>query len=277
MSQPKFNIYINKKSVPINDRGFNYGDGIFETILVRNKKAIFIDDHLARLCNGCAKLGIKKPTLSLIKKNIKLCIESSNNCILKILLTRGSSQFGYFFSDKLIPNLYFIKIKIEKKKLQNSNIKLGISKVYLDSISALSKIKHLNRLEQVLAASELNTRPPIYSDLLVLSKEENIIETISSNIFFVRNNNDQLIFETPIIDKYGIDGILRKKIIQYLKKIKMKVVVKNISIRDLNSYNACFKTNSINGVILIDQIQKKKFSRPNLLYNILDDFIYINA
>jgi len=276
MSQPKFNIYINKKSVSINDRGFNYGDGIFETILVRNKKAIFIDDHLTRLCSGCTKLGIKKPTLALIKKNIKLCIGSTNNCILKILLTRGSSQFGYSFSDKLIPNLYFIKIKTEKKKVQNSNIKLGISKVYLDSIPALSKIKHLNRLEQVLAVNELNAHP-LYSDLLVLSKEENIIETISSNIFFIRNNNDRLIFETPIIDKYGIDGILRKKIIQYLKKIKIRVVVKDISIRDLNYYNACFKTNSINGVILIDQIQKKKFSRPNLLYNILDDFIYINA
>ncbi len=276
MSQPKFNIYINKKSVSINDRGFNYGDGIFETILVRNKKAIFIDDHLARLCSGCTKLGIKKPTLALIKKNIKLCIGSTNNCILKILLTRGSSQFGYSFSDKLIPNIYFIKIKAEKKKVLNSSVKLGISKVYLDSIPTLSKIKHLNRLEQVLAVNELNAHP-LYSDLLLLSKEENIIETISSNIFFVRNNNDRLIFETPIIDKYGIDGILRKKIIQYLKKIKMRVVVKDISIRDLNCYNACFKTNSINGVILIDQIQKKKFSRPNLLYNILDDFIYINA
>ena len=276
MSQPKFNIYINKKSVPINDRGFNYGDGIFETILVRNKKAIFIDDHLTRLCGGCVKLGIKKPTLALIKKNIKLCIGSTNNCILKILLTRGSSQFGYSFSDKLIPNLYFIKIKTKKKKVQNNSIKLGISKVYLDSIPTLSKIKHLNRLEQVLAANELNDRP-LYSDLLILSKEENIIETISSNIFFVRNNNDKLIFETPIIEKYGIDGILRKKIIQYLKKIKMRVVVKDISIRDLNCYNACFKTNSINGVIIIDQIQKNKFSRPNLLYNILDDFIYINS
>ena len=83
MSQPKFNIYINKKFVPINDRGFNYGDGIFETILVRNKKAIFVDDHLIRLCNGCAKLGIKKPALSLIKKNIKLCVGPTSNCILK--------------------------------------------------------------------------------------------------------------------------------------------------------------------------------------------------
>jgi len=276
MSQPKFNIYINKKSVPINDRGFNYGDGIFETILVRNKKAIFVDDHLIRLCNGCAKLGIKKPALSLIKKNIKLCVGPTSNCILKILLTRGSSQSGYSFSDKLIPNLYFIKIKIEKKKAQNSNIKLGISKTYLDSIPTLSKIKHLNRLEQVLAVNELNNHP-LYSDLLILSKEENIIETISSNIFFVRNNNNKLVFETPIIEKYGIDGILRKKIIQYLKKIKMRVVVKDISIKDLNRYNACFKTNSINGVIIIDQIQKKKFSRPNLLYNILDDFIYINS
>ena len=187
MSLPKFNIYINKKSAPINDRGLNYGDGIFETILVRNKKAIFIDDHLTRLCNGCAKLGIKKPTLVLIKKNIKLCIGSTNNCILKILLTRGSSQFGYSFSDKLIPNIYFIKIKAEKKKVLNSSVKLGISKVYLDSIPTLSKIKHLNRLEQVLAVNELNAHP-LYSDLLLLSKEENIIETISSNIFFVRNN-----------------------------------------------------------------------------------------
>ena len=58
MLQPKFNIYVNKKSVPINDRGLNYGDGIFETILVINKKAIFIDDQKQNVL-AAESIGIK--------------------------------------------------------------------------------------------------------------------------------------------------------------------------------------------------------------------------
>ena len=71
MNNSKFNIFINKKTVSIFDRGFNYGDGLFETILVKNSFPLYLKNHIRRLHEGCLKLNINKPSPSLIKNNIK--------------------------------------------------------------------------------------------------------------------------------------------------------------------------------------------------------------
>ena len=67
MIDSKFNIYINKKTIPIDDRAFNYGDGLFETVLIKNNRIIYLREHTDRLHKGCEKIHIRLrlPTLSL--------------------------------------------------------------------------------------------------------------------------------------------------------------------------------------------------------------------
>ena len=74
MNNSKFNIFINKKTISVFDRGFNYGDGVFETILVKDLCPLYLKDHIRRLHKGCTKLKIQKPSLLIIKNNIKKCI-----------------------------------------------------------------------------------------------------------------------------------------------------------------------------------------------------------
>ena len=273
MYNSKFNIYVNTKSIPAHDRGFNYGDGVFETILVKNNEALYLKDHIARLHNGCEKIFIRKPPIKLINDNIKNAVGRTKNCIIKILLSRGSTDFGYQFPKNLKPNLYFFKIPLKLNlNLKNKTIRLRFSKFRPDIDKNFSKIKHCNRLPQSIIANELNQDKNI-NDLVVI-KDKFIIETLSANLFFVKESNKSYTFETPIISNFGIDGVLKEKIINYLLNAKFKVNKKNIKISDIKKYSSCFKVNSIKGVVFIDSIEKNKFKKSEMLYNILKSFIY---
>jgi len=274
MTNSKFNIFINKKTIPINDRAFNYGDGLFETILVKNNKIIYLNEHVKRLHEGCDIIFINKPALSLIKKNAEIAIGNTKNCVVKIILSRGSCDFGYQYPKHLIPNLYFIKTNISPNKTNRTDrVDIAYSNYKPLGNNNLSKIKHLNRLDQCLIASELQNIKDNYSDLAV-TQDSNIIETLASNLFFARKTKEQYVFDTPLISDFGIKGVMREKIIEFLKKKKFKVSIKNIERDSLKKYTSCFKVNSIKGVILIDRIGKNKFSKPEMLYNILKSFIY---
>ena len=274
MTNSKFNIFINKKTISINDRAFNYGDGLFETILVKNNKIIYLKEHVKRLHRGCDIICINKPTFSLIKKNAEITIGNRKNCVLKIILSRGSCDFGYQYPKDLIPNLYFIRTNVSFNK---DNVAEKIDVAYSNykplGNNNLSKIKHLNRLDQCLIANELQNIKNGYNDL-VITQNKNIIETLSSNLFFAREIKKQYVFDTPLISDFGIKGVMREKIIQSLGKKGHKVNIKNIEVSDVKKYTSCFKVNSVKGIIFIDRIGKNKFSKPEILYNILKSFIY---
>jgi 4-amino-4-deoxychorismate lyase len=274
MINSKFNIFINKKTIPINDRAFNYGDGLFETILVKNNKIIYLKEHVKRLHEGCDIIFINKPALSLIKKNSEISIGNTKNCILKIILSRGACDFGYQYPKGLIPNLYFIKTNIFPGKANGTErVDIAYSNYKPLGDNNLSKIKHLNRLDQCLVASELQNIKNNYDDLAV-TQDNNIIETLSSNLFFVKEIKKQYIFDTPLISNFGIKGIMREKILESLKRKGFKINIKNIEASDIKKYTSCFKVNSIKGIIFIDRMGKNKFSKPEILYNILKSFIY---
>ena len=274
MTNSKFNIFINKKTISINDRAFNYGDGLFETILVKNNKIIYLKEHVKRLHEGCDIIFINKPALSLIKKNSEISIGNTKNCILKIILSRGACDFGYQYPKGLIPNLYFIKTNIFPDKANGTErVDIAYSNYKPLGDNNLSKIKHLNRLDQCLVASELQNIKNNYDDLAV-TQDNNIIETLSSNLFFVKEIKKQYIFDTPLISNFGIKGIMREKILESLKRKGFKINIKNIEASDIKKYTSCFKVNSIKGIIFIDRMGKNKFSKPEILYNILKSFIY---
>ena len=109
MKHSRFNIILNPKNISINDRGLNYGDGLFETILVRDSKILYLKQHVKRLHQGCGVLSLKKPSLQIINDAIKKVLGVRKDCIVKIILTRGDSMFGYNIPKDIKHNLYFIR------------------------------------------------------------------------------------------------------------------------------------------------------------------------
>ena len=176
-------VHINPKSIPVNDRAFNFGDGVFETVLVKDGTPLYIDEHIKRFYRGCDVLKITKPNQNIIRDALEKTIGRTKQCIIKILYSRGLSDHGYRYNRQIQPQLYFIKknnLKINSKHL----ISLGFSDYKLSNNAYLAKIKHLNRLEQILGFNNISRRN--YDNYILLDAHERIIECISSNIFFYK-------------------------------------------------------------------------------------------
>lgn len=266
----KIQVYINKKTVSINDRAFNYGDGIFETILVKQNKPKYINQHIKRLFAGCEKLNIRSPSIKLLKDSVKKAIGLTNECIIKIIYTRGISEHGYGYDSSIIPQLYIIK---KKKTLQTSKkfISLGYSKYTLSDNSHLSMIKHINRLEQVLGFAQ--KEKGVFDNFIMTNKKHEIIECINSNIFFYKFM-DKFSIYTPSLDGSGVNGIVKQEIIQELKKRKIIVKTKNIKKSDIKIFDGCFICNSINGVQFVKKINKQRMNHIEYLEELLHKYIY---
>ena len=264
-------IIINPRTVPITDRAFNYGDGLFETILVKDGQPKHIVQHIKRLHLGCSKLTIVKPTIKTIENAVKKSIGRTKDCIIKIILSRGLSHHGYSFDNKTKPRLYVIKKN--KKDIVNSRpITLGYSKYTVSDNSYLSKIKHLNRIEQILGLTMSSKSQ--FDDFILLNKKKYIIETISSNIFFYNNKNNSLDFYTPDLSDCGVDGIMKNIIIKFLKKNKIKIIERKIKENTIKNYDGAFICNSITGIRFIKKIDKYNFKYPDKIKILFNEFIY---
>ena len=267
----KIQVHINKTSVSIKDRGFNYGDGLFETILVKNNKALYLSDHIKRLTKGCKVLKIPTPNLKLVENSIKQSISRTKECIIKIIYTRGLSDHGYGYDKNIIPQLYVIKKRKSHSKIKNT-ISLGYSKYFLNDNSSLSKIKHMNRLEQILGTTFKPKK--IYDNYILVDKKNHIIECISSNIFFYKYNHNKFIFHTPSLKNNGVEGILKQQIIKAIAKRNISVLEKNIKKDEITKYHGAFICNSISGIEFVGQINEVSLNHIECLEDLLHKYIY---
>ena len=272
MTSKQYNVYINSKNIDIKDRGFNFGDGVFETILVKNKCLKNFKEHFHRLKNGCESLKMKSPSFQFIQSNSKKAISKYSNCILKIYVTRGSNDQGYNFSKNIVHNIYFRVIPKLPSIIKITGLNLKISKHILQQNIHYGGVKHMNRIDQSLAAHDLLYNPR-YDDIILIDDKKNIVETISSNIFFAKQLKSKLNFYTPKMEKCGIEGIMRNEVIKWLEKKGYNLIIKDIVKKDIRKYDYCFITNSIKGLRFVKKIDSKKFREPNSLLGVLESFI----
>ena len=252
----KVQVFINPKKISITDRAFNYGDGLFETILVKDNEPLHLSEHILRLNNGCKRLNIPLPSKKIITNSIEKCIGNTKCCIIKIIYSRGSSEHGYSYENNIIPIMYLIKKSktyIKNKKL----VTLGFSKYQLSNNPYLSKIKHLNRLEQILGVSFVDETK--FDNHILTDKNNNVIECVSSNIFFYK----------VIKDKYNFTIIMK-----FMKRNKMNLSVKEISRKDVPKYHGAFICNSISGIQFVTKIDRYILNHDVNLERIFSEYVY---
>ncbi|MBH71848.1 MAG: aminodeoxychorismate lyase [Pelagibacteraceae bacterium] len=254
--------------INIKDRAVQYGDGVFETIAVKENLLEFWKDHYQRLKKGCKILKIKCPSELLLKKEINKFLkkEKKKKFILKIIISRGEGGRGYCPPKNAIPTriLGSYNWPVYPEANYKKGVKIGICKLRISSQPYLSEIKHLNRLEQIIARSEWKTKN--ISESLMLDFNENIIEGTMSNIFGVKKN----VFYTPIVKFSGVEGIMRKLILKLLKEKKKKYKIKKIKLNELLNFEEVFICNSIFGIWPVRQILKKKFHFGKKTKEIID-------
>ena len=268
------NILINgeaKETISVNDRGLQYGDGLFETMAVRNGNIQLWDAHWQRLSLGCKQLSIKLPDKNTIENEIKVLIKSKNDkqFVIKLIVTRGEGLRGYRFakeqhttrilSSHAWPNYLH--------KYQSDGVDVCYCKTTLSENEKLAGIKHLNRLEQVLARNEWDDE---FQEGLMLTAQGNVVDGTMSNIFAVQDNK---IF-TPGLSLCGVDGVMRKAVITVAKEKGYPIYEKDFNKIELEQADELFLTNSLFGIWPIKLIGKTRFTKAGNITNELQEEIH---
>ncbi|WP_340121724.1 aminodeoxychorismate lyase [Methylobacter svalbardensis] len=247
-----------KKHIDIADRGFQYGDGLFETIEVRDGHVVFLQQHLDRLNSGCLRLYIPFPGVELISLEAeKLCRSmSSNRAVLKIIVTRGSGGRGYRQPDVIQATrvLSLHPYPDYPANYSEQGIVARFCTTRLGLNPTLAGIKHLNRLEQVMARAEWTDAA--IQEGLMLDINDHVIEGTMTNLFYIKNNS----LYTAALDQSGVAGIMRSIIMALSVEQGFPVVEHRFTSDELLSAEEVFVCNSIIGIWPIKQIETTHFS-----------------
>lgn len=238
-------------TVAIMDRGFQYGDGLFETIEVRQNTPIFLERHLHRLNTDSQRLHLPKLDLDLIRTEISQLCQNAGNAVLKIIITRGTGGRGYRQPEKIEPTriLSLHPFPDYPKSFYTDGIVTRICNTKLGLNPTLAGIKHLNRLEQILARAEWHD-----SDIhegIMLDFNNCVIEGTMTNLFYAKNGE----LFTASLKNCGIAGILRSWILE-----NMTVTQHDFYLENLLQADEIFVCNSVMGICGVRQIEQQSFS-----------------
>lgn len=260
----KSNIYLNGKIVPLSeakipilDRGFLYGDGVFESLRTYNRIPFLLDEHSKRILSGAKFLKIHSNfNLKTIRSAVQKTISANpfKEIYLKIILTRGKAKsHGLDFSNFTgKPNLIVLaeELKESPKEIYSNGWKAILSSIRRVN-QPTSKIKSLCYLDNAIAKEEAKQAGA--NEALMLDEKGFVAEGSVSNLFMVRAGK---IF-TPPTSSAILSGITRRLIIKLAKELSLKVFEKNIHSKDLLTGDECFATLSGTGIIPIIRIGKK--------------------
>lgn len=243
------------------NRAFLYGDSIFETLRVNNRKILFFDEHLQRLVNGMRVLKYDIPKIFTTQKhyleeyiinllNRNKIFKSSRIRITVFrknggLYTPKTNEVDFIISASQINSNCFA--------LNDNGLQLGIFKDAKKPINIFSKYKTANSLLFTLASVFKNENN--YDDCIILNEKGTIAETTSSNIFLVYEN--KLLY--PPVSDGCIDGIMRNEIIKIAKINDVVCEERSISEEDLFTASEIFLTNSISGIQWVAAFNHKRY------------------
>jgi 4-amino-4-deoxychorismate lyase len=226
------------------DRGFAFGDGVFETMLFIGGKLVFEHLHLERLQEGCRRLSISIDS-ERIRSDIAVALSrlealSVDRAVVKVTVTRGVGGRGYAAPDSLLPTLV-VGVFPQPQNIA-SHARQGVLMLLcehrLSSNSVLAGIKHLNRLDNVLA--KLECQQANTDDGIVCDQSGRVVEAVSSNIF-IRFHAQWV---TPLLESCGVLGVTRRVIMENLLDCKEA----HITVEQLLAADEVFVCNSVNGI-----------------------------
>ncbi len=245
-----------KDTIAIMDRGFQYGDGLFETIEVRQNTPIFLEQHLQRLSNDSRRIHLPMLDLELLRSEIKQLCQNSGNAVLKIIITRGSGGRGYRQPDDIQPTriLSLYPFPDYPQNYYSDGIVARICDTRLGLNPILAGIKHLNRVEQVMARAEWNEAT--IQEGIMLDINRHVIEGTMTNVFYVKK---KALYTSPLKD-CGIAGIIRSWIMESQIRLLFPIFEQDFFIDDLFGADEIFVCNSVIGIWGIRKLEKHRYT-----------------
>lgn len=205
-----------------------------------------------RLGAGCERLGLVMPPQAVLLREVQTVSAGLADAVVKIVLTRDGPGRGYMppehaGSVRIVSSYLYPEGIVE---LARSGIKANICNLRLAIQPALGGIKHLNRLEQVLASAELRARNA--AEGILLDREDHVISAIAANIFLVMD--DRLL--TPRLDRCGVRGVVRSRI---LAEFSHRCEQRRLLVDQLHEADEVFICNSVRGIVPVTAIDEQEY------------------
>jgi len=236
------------------ERGLHYGDGLFETIACCEGRPRFLELHLERLRGGCARLGIQFPAPEELRHEILSLAAGPKRAIVKLLLTRGPAVArGYQTSGAERPTRLALRYHWgeEDPRLAADGVHVRTAALRLAENPALAGLKHLNRLEQVLARREWSDGG--IAEALMFSGGGRLISGVMSNVFLVENGR----LRTPRLDRCGVAGVMRQVVLREAARAGIAAAEAVLEGADLARTHELFLTSAVIGLRPIRSVDER--------------------
>jgi 4-amino-4-deoxychorismate lyase len=247
---------VRADTLPADDRGLHYGDGLFETLVVRAGTVRFLDAHLARLASGCARLGIGFEAMNELRSEIAAAVSlAPPDAVLKIIVTRGSAtRRGYApAGDEIARRVLSSWPATVLPETLARGVDLWLSSHRLVSDPALAGIKHLGRIGNVMAAAE--AAKAACFDAVLLDAAGHVISGAMSNVFVVRGER----VLTPSVDESGVAGVMRAVVIRECSALGIGITQTRLTVEELFAADEAFITNVRIGVVPVRHVGEHSF------------------
>jgi len=223
------------------DRGLTYGDGVFRTMRAHGGRARHWMRHYNRLQYDCSALGIVCPPVADLEQDIAQV--SADECVVRITITRGSGTRGYR-PGHVEPTRIVQSTPVPSypSGCAEFGVQVRLCRIRLASQPVLAGIKHLNRIENVLARSEWDD--PEVAEGLLCDFDGNLIEGTMSNVFLLKDG----ILLTPDLKTCGVAGISRDRVLENARSAGVHCEVKTMPWHDLLHADEAFLVNSVIGL-----------------------------
>jgi 4-amino-4-deoxychorismate lyase len=240
--------------ISIRDRGLLYGDGVFRTLRVSGGEPHYWSLHYQKLKSDCSALGIVCPDYACLTDELSALAAEHPDAVYKVIVTRGLSFRGYAPEVKAGPtHLWDVApLPAYLRSWATQGVTLRLCALQLSHQPRLAGIKHLNRLENVLAAAECTDA----AEGLMLDANGLVIEGTRSNIFLISGG----VLVTPALTRCGVAGVQRDRVIAYAQHIGMPVMVRDVELPELYAADELFLTNSVFGLWSVARLEQKTWT-----------------
>lgn len=240
-------------TLPVADRGLRYGDGLFETVGVFGGRAPLWAFHMARLARDAGRLGMPAPDPEVFERDCGRLIENHPDCCLRMTWTRGDGGQAYFPPDEVAPRRIVQRLTLpaDLEVQRREGISAVVAALRLAAQPRLAGIKHLNRLEQVLAARECAEAG--VDEAVMLDAEGRLAEALTGNLLLVIDGRPV----TPAMHGVGVAGVGLEWLIRTVPEIERRTLAP----ADLERAGEVMVVNSVRGIRPVVALGRKRW-RP---------------
>lgn len=240
---------VAQTQVRADDRGLLYGDGLFETILFVRGEAPLWPRHMTRLLEGCTRLRLPMPDANALAHEASVVCAGMDRAVVRLTITRGSGPRGYAPPTPTQP-LRVVSASPAPEippGWYDRGVRVRCCDLRLSAQPPLAGIKHLNRLENVLARAEWSDAS--IAEGMLRDADGCVISATAANVFVVLGGR----LVTPKLDRCGVAGVARAQVLAWCDAID----VRDLEMDELMRADEIFLTNAVRGIVPVTALDDR--------------------